>query len=97
MQIHYHRIASVIPSACEGGVLRGDDHCFQLLASSTLIERAVYDKLDIGGDDHMGASATRRAAAVVDGGLQRRRDRWEFSRCLRAVDNDRAARKRIWR
>ena len=59
MYIHYLRIGSVIPSAGEGGVLRGDDHCFQLIASSTLIERAVYDKEDICGDDHMGASATK--------------------------------------
>jgi hypothetical protein len=59
MQIHYLRIASVIPSAFEGGVLRGDDHCFQLIASSTLIERAVCDVSHICGDDHMGASATR--------------------------------------
>lgn len=70
--------------------LRRDNNSHQFVTVSTNIECCVFDGSDIGGDDHVGASATRRAAAVLDNwGCTSRSLRW----CERAVDYGGGSRK----
>ena len=70
------------------GILRGYDNCLQI----TIIECVIRDGSDIGGDDHVGASTTRRAAAIMEG----RRHGWGYcSSFCWCVENDGGRPKRI--
>jgi hypothetical protein len=51
--------------AVQRSILRGDDHSFQFGSVSTIAERIVPDGKDIGGDDHVGATTTRCACAIL--------------------------------
>ena len=46
------------PEILGSGILRGDDHCLQFISASTVDHTKASDGIDIGGDHHMGASAT---------------------------------------
>ena len=85
------------PTLYNSGILRGDDHCHQAVSTSRLIERTACDGSDIGGDDHMGASATRCAVTVLDGRCQNKGCCRSCSWCGRTVecpvDNDSGSRK----
>ena len=64
-------------------ILRGYDHCLQGVFATN--ESVVSDGSDVGGDHYMGASATRWAAAVMDGWWGRESRRSLLRWCERVV------------
>ena len=70
--------------------LRGYDHCLQVAFATN--ELIAFNRSDVGGDDHVGASAALGAVAIMDNwGCAGR----SLCGCERAVDDGGGVRKRI--